>query len=186
MAASVVFSLDDDVQTAFLGAVHQLDAVELVHVGDIDALYQAFRTVQAAEAWQVHGRWVRAHPGVLGADVAARFAWASRVTGSDDRAARGVLGAARHRLDRILNDRVLLLPTTATTAPRRDSTASERENARTTTLALTCLAAIGGYPALSAPLLDVAGAPLGLCLVGPQFSDLALIDAAVQLADTLR
>ncbi|TFC28506.1 hypothetical protein E3O25_08115 [Cryobacterium sp. TMT1-3] len=44
---------------------------------------------------------------------------------------------------------------------------------------------IGAFPVLSAPLLEVDGAPLGLCLVGPRFSYLALIDAAVGLADTL-
>ena len=108
--------------------------------------------MQAAEAWLVHGSWVRAHPGVLGADVAARFDWASRVTGSAERAARGVLGAARERLDRILDDRMLLLPSTASTAPRRDSAPADLDRTRSATLALICLAAIGGFPALSAPL----------------------------------
>ncbi|MDJ0348566.1 hypothetical protein [Cryobacterium sp. PH29-G1] len=58
---------------------------------------------------------------------------------------------------------MLLLPSTASTAPSDPETL---DHARSATLALTCLAAIGGYPALSAPLLDVDGAPLGLCLVG--------------------
>ncbi|TFB69783.1 hypothetical protein E3O06_14900 [Cryobacterium glaciale] len=191
VAASVVFGLDDAVQKTFVDAVDRLEStdgiapVELVDVGDLAAMFQAFRTVQAAEAWQVHGSWVRAHPGVLGADIAARFAWASRVTGSAERAARGVLGAARERLDQILDDRVLLLPSTASTAPRRDSAPADLDRTRSATLALTCLAAIGGFPALSAPLLDVDGTPLGLCLVGPRFSDLALIDSAVGLADRL-
>lgn len=191
VAASVVFGLDDEVQEAFVDAVDWLEGsdsitpVDLVDVGDLAALFQAFRTVQAAEAWQVHGSWVRAHPGVLAADVAARFAWASRVTGSAERAARGVLGVARERLDQILDERVLLLPSTASTAPRLDSEAAALDRTRSATLALTCLAAIGGYPALSAPLLDVHGAPLGLCLVGPRFSDLALVDAATAMATQL-
>ncbi|MDJ0378170.1 amidase family protein [Cryobacterium sp. PH31-L1] len=184
VAASVVFGLEDDVQAAFLGTASRLP-VDLVDVGDIAALFRAFRTVQAAEAWQIHGGWVRAHPGVLGPDVAARFAWASQVTGSADRAARGVLGVARERLDHILNDRVLLLPSTTSTAPHRDNDPARLDRTRSSTLALTCLAAIGGYPALSAPLLSVGRAPLGLCLVGPRFSDLALVDAASDLAGVL-
>jgi Asp-tRNA(Asn)/Glu-tRNA(Gln) amidotransferase A subunit family amidase len=32
------------------------------------------------------------------------------------------------------------------------------------------------------PLLEVDGAPLGLCLVGPRGSDLALIDLGATLA----
>ncbi|WP_241982176.1 amidase family protein [Cryobacterium ruanii] len=191
VGASVVVGLDDEVQEAFVDAVDWLEGtgsitpVDFVDVGDLAALFQAFRTVQAAEAWQVHGSWVRAHPGVLAADVAARFSWASRVTGSAERAARGVLGVARERLDQILDERVLLLPSTASTAPRLDSEAAALDRTRSATLALTCLAAIGGYPALSAPLLDVHGAPLGLCLVGPRFSDLALVDAATAMATQL-
>ena len=191
VAASVVSSLDDDVQSAFLGAVNQLETadhiaqVDMVDVGDLSRLFQAFRTVQAAEAWQSHGGWVRAHPGVLGADVAARFDWASRVTGSADRAARATLEDAREGLDDVLQNRVLLLPSTSSTAPRRNETAATLDRTRSATLALTCLAAIGGYPALSAPLLSVAGAPLGLGLVGPRFSDLALVDAAAELSGWL-
>jgi len=191
VATSVVFGLDEEVQTVFVNAVerledsHEIAPVELVDVGDLAALFQAFRTVQAAEAWQIHGGWVRAHPGVLGPDVAARFDWASRVSVGAHSAAQDVLGVARERLDRIVNDRVLLLPSTSSPAPGRESTAASLDRTRTETLALTCLAAIGGYPALSAPLLSVAGAPLGLCLIGPRFSDLALIDAGVGVAGAL-
>jgi len=192
----VGFTLDDKVQIAFFGAVNQLEKsqhmppldmapIDMVDVGDLAALFQAFRTVQAAQAWKNHGGWVRAHPGALGPDVAARFDWASRVTVGAHSAAQDVLGIARARLDRIVNDRVLLLPSTSSPAPGRESTAATLDRTRTETLALTCLAAIGGYPALSAPLLSVAGAPLGLCLIGPRFSDLALIDAGVGVAGAL-
>ena len=52
---------------------------------------------------------------------------------------------------------------------------------RGATLRLTCLAGITGRPAVSAPLLSVAGGPVGLCLVGPRGSDLALVDLAASL-----
>ena len=50
------------------------------------------------------------------------------------------------------------------------------------TLRLTCVAGILGAPALSAPLLEVGGAPLGVCLVGPRDSDDALIHRAASFA----
>jgi hypothetical protein len=40
---------------------------------DITGLLAAFRAVQAAEAWELHGRWITANPGALHADVEARF-----------------------------------------------------------------------------------------------------------------
>ena len=52
---------------------------------------------------------------------------------------------------------------------------------RGATLRLTCLAGVTGRPAVSAPLLRVAGGPVGLCLVGPRGSDLALVDLAASL-----
>jgi amidase len=47
---------------------------------------------------------------------------------------------------------------------------------------MTCLAGIGGYPALSVPMFEAGGAPVGLCLVGPRHTDLALIDRGSALA----
>ncbi len=64
---------------------------EDVDLGDIDELFLTFRTVQAAEAWRTHGAWIEAHPGALGEDVAARFAFASTITGEQEAAGREAL-----------------------------------------------------------------------------------------------
>jgi Asp-tRNA(Asn)/Glu-tRNA(Gln) amidotransferase A subunit family amidase len=141
--------------------------------------------VQAAEAWSAHGAWVRAHPGVLGADVTDRFEAASRITPFQLTDARASLAARRTALDVALEGRILLLPSSSSTAPSRAASAAEVDAARAATLSLTCLAAIGGYPAVSAPVFEVAGAPLGLGLVGPRHSDLALVDLAARIAATL-
>jgi Asp-tRNA(Asn)/Glu-tRNA(Gln) amidotransferase A subunit family amidase len=172
------------VQTAFVDALGKLEnsgviePVELVDLGDISHLLGTFRTIQAAEAWRVHGEWVTAHPGELGADIAARFDIASRVTAEEEAAARETLAAARTQLDEALAGRILLLPSTSSTAPQVTAEASEIEAVRAATLGLTCVAGIGGYPALSVPLLEIDGAPAGVCLVGPRFTDLALLDIA--------
>jgi amidase len=63
------------------------------------------------------------------------------------------------------------------------------ERTRQGTLRITAVAGLTGRPALSAPLLSVpqAGAllpaPVGLCLVGPRGSDVALIGLAEGLKD---
>jgi amidase len=159
------------------------DRVQLPDLTEAAAL---FRTMQAAEAWQVHGDWVLRHPGCLGPEIAARFAYAASVTTDQHRGAIAGLERIRASLDAALAGRALLLPSTATTAPRLDADAELIDNVRACTLRLTCLAGIGGYPALSVPALRVDGIPAGLCLLGPRFSDLALIKSGQRIADALQ
>ena len=149
------------------------------------SIFEAFRTVQAAEAWRTHGPWLRSHhhpADVLGPDVAARFAYAATVTAEQERAARTVLDTVRAQLDAALgDDDILLLPTTPTPAPLRTADAASLDAARTATITLTCLAAITGRPAVSAPLLEVDGAPVGVSLLGPRGSDVDLVARASAL-----
>jgi amidase len=162
-------------------------------LGDPAALAADFRIVQAAEAWQAHGAFVDAHPGSLGEDVAARFAVAATVTADEAQAARTRLARRRAELERVLAGRILLVPSASSAAPDRSASGTEVDAARAATLALTGIAGVLGRPALSAPLLEVpprdrgratipavgpGGEPVGLCLVGPRGSDLALIDLA--------
>ncbi|WP_044442129.1 AtzH-like domain-containing protein [Agreia bicolorata] len=184
ISTELLFAADVAMQGAVVDAVGRLEAdgligeVGVVDLGDTSGFFDAFRTVQAAEAWRRHGDWITAHPGVLAPDVASRFETASTVTAEAESSAREVLAAARTQLDDALAGRILLLPSTSSTAPSVGADPDEIDAARAATLAMTCVAGIGGYPALSVPLLEVDGAPAGLCLVGPRGTDLALIDIA--------
>ncbi|MDH6236849.1 amidase family protein [Cryobacterium sp. CG_9.6] len=188
VAVSLVFAATEAVQASFvslLDRVHGdglLSEPAIVDLGALDPLLSAFRTVQGAEAWRSHGSWIDEHPGALGAAVATRFEAARRVSESEEADARGILHEAREHLDAVLDNRVLLLPSASSGAPNRDAHPSVINAAREATLLLTCLAAIGGYPAVSAPLLAADGRAVGLSLVGPRFSDLALVDLAARLA----
>ena len=57
------------------------------------------------------------------------------------------------------------------------------QRTRMATMSLTCLAGLGGLPAVSVPLRTGDGLPRGACLVGPAGSDLRLLDLAVQIAE---
>ena len=183
----VLGAVEPDVAAAFAGAVDalvgdgRLRGPATVAVGELGALFELFRVVQAAEAWRSHGRWIEAHPGVLSPDVAARFAVGAAVGPEQEEEARAGLAAARRPLDAVLGEAVLVLPSASSAAPRLDASAEEVDRVRGATLRLTCLAGITGRPAVSAPLLRVAGGPVGLCLVGPRGSDLALVDLAASL-----
>ena len=159
-----------------------LPAPDRIDLPDPHEAVAAFRTVQAAEAWREHGAWLTKHPGCLGPDVAARFAWAATVTTSQEAEARADLARVRARIDEALEDSILILPTTPTPAPLRSADDAEIDAVRSATVALTCLAAITGRPALSAPLLEADGAPLGLSLLGPRGADLDVIARGAALA----
>ncbi|MBF4462124.1 MULTISPECIES: AtzH-like domain-containing protein [unclassified Rathayibacter] len=185
VSEALLAGVDPGVRAAFEAAIDALVAsgttpVE-VELPPVAAMVDAFRLVQAAEAWAADGEWVAAHPGALAADVQGRFDTAARVDAVTAASARERVAAHREALDDALGGRVLLMPSTSSVAPALDASAEDLDAARTATLGLTCLAGIGGYPALSAPLLAVAGAPVGLCLVGPRGSDRALIEWGARL-----
>lgn len=167
---------DPAVREAFATVIAGLEVAE-VDLGDPTDLFEAFRVTQAAEAWDSDGCWVLGHPGAVGAGARERFEVASRVTREQEAEARTALGVHREHLDAILGDRVLLVPAASSPAPSVDATAAELDAVRGATLRLTAVAGITGRPALSMPLLHVPQ-PVGLCLVGPRGSDLALLDRA--------
>ncbi|WP_261164302.1 AtzH-like domain-containing protein [Microbacterium sp. Marseille-Q6965] len=175
LASTPVRSVFED-EAARIGA-RPLD-VEL----PLEEWFAAFRTLQAWEAWQTHGAWIAAHPGSLGADVAARFAAAAQVSEADAAAARAVVAEARSAVRALLARRILVLPSTANPPVRLDAVQEAIDADRADTLRLTFLASLAGLPALSAPLLRVDGLPVGLGFVGPAGSDAALVRRALDLA----
>ncbi|MDR7384631.1 amidase family protein [Promicromonospora iranensis] len=134
----------------------------------------AFQTLQAAEAWAVHGTWLTGRMDTLGPAVRGRFERARAVGAADAEAARAAVDQAREQIRERLGERVLVLPSTATVAPRPE----EAEAAREATMLLTCLAGIGGLPAVSVPVTTASGLPAGASLVGPAGSDRALLELA--------
>jgi Asp-tRNA(Asn)/Glu-tRNA(Gln) amidotransferase A subunit family amidase len=180
---ALLAAVEPDTRAAFdTWLAAQARPVRHVELPDLDVLAETLRVVQAAEAWRNDGAWVTAHPGALGADVAARFDAAETVSAADEAAARDQLGMLRRRVREVLGGGVLCLPTVPGPAPRRTATDDAVLRTRTATLRMTAVAGIGGLPAVSAPLLTVDGAPVGVCLVGPVGSDRALIDLATSSA----
>jgi Asp-tRNA(Asn)/Glu-tRNA(Gln) amidotransferase A subunit family amidase len=158
-------------------------AVEEVHPPwSSDGWLDAFRTVQAAEAWRRHGDFVTRYPQALAPAIAERFRAGSRITAETETAARAALLDASHKLTEMLTNRILLLPTASGAAYSRNAEPSEVEHERQDTLRLTCLASLAGLPAVSVPLARLGTHPLGLCLVGAPGTDLTLTALAANHA----
>jgi Asp-tRNA(Asn)/Glu-tRNA(Gln) amidotransferase A subunit family amidase len=154
-----------------------LEAGPVPGIDDNPELPAAFRAVQAAEAWELHGGWITANPGALGSDVEARFRYGATVSADDRRAAWALITESRARLlDALGDDGWLVLPASGGPAHSRDATAEVRDAWRQATLRLTVPASAFGLPSLSVP--SGASPPEGVALIGPPGSDHALLRAA--------
>lgn len=147
--------------------------------GHIEEWVRAFQAVQAAEAWGVHGRWLRDRLDVLAPDIAGRFAVGRDLSALKRAEAEQVILAARIALRRVVSPgTVLLQPAASTVAPRQNMADEEKAVMRAGTLRLTLIASVSGLPALTVPAGSVDGLPVGLCLVGTRGSDLATASLA--------
>lgn len=138
----------------------------------------AFNVLQGAQVWRNYGDWVEGASPSLGPDVAARLERAAGFGQGDVEKAKPIPEALAAAVARLGPNEALALPTTGTPAPGREADADERERARVSAGQLTSIATLAGAPAVSMPLIDFDGLPVGLSLVGPPGADLGLLAAA--------
>ncbi|WP_416211740.1 amidase family protein [Microbacterium xanthum] len=174
---------------ALLAAADEPPEVGGVSIGDLDDYAVPFRAVQGAEAWRNNGDWLREHPGAVGPAVGERFRAASQVTSAHETEARAAVKAIAQSLAGIVRGGVLLLPTAPGPAPSRTAEPADVDATRLASLRMTTPAAVAGLPSVSVPLMTVATpdgpAPVGVCLVSPAGTDLALVRLAQRLHATL-
>jgi Asp-tRNA(Asn)/Glu-tRNA(Gln) amidotransferase A subunit family amidase len=164
-----------------LGAELSAGPVPGLAEDDITGLLAAFRMVQAAEAWQLRGRWITANPGALHPDVEARFRAGADVDRDAWRQAAFVIAGHRARmLDVLGEDSWLVMPAAAGPGHARDAPAAARDAWRQATLRHTVVASAFGLPSCVVPSMERP--PAGTALVGPPGADRALLDAALLAA----
>ncbi|HLG92827.1 MAG TPA: amidase family protein [Acidimicrobiales bacterium] len=130
------------------------------------------------ETWASHGRFIQTHRPRLGPGVAARFEQASRTPRSAAQAANRARQELLARLDATLvRGSLLALPSTPSVAPEPRQAAPAKQDLRRRTLMLTCLASLGGLPAVSLPLARANGLPIGVSVLGRPGDDLLVLSA---------
>ncbi|MDN4471822.1 AtzH-like domain-containing protein [Demequina zhanjiangensis] len=178
-----------EVRQAFHALLQRLEVqvdLETVDLPDLGRLYRGFRVTQSAEAWRSDGEWITAHPGAVAPDVEERFAFAASVTPELEAEGLIEVSALAREIDEALGDTILVLPSTASPAPRLDADPDYLQEVREATLSMTAIAGFTGRPALSVPWMMTDDGPVGLCLVGPRGSDLVLIEKALAWEKALR
>ncbi|MER7281790.1 amidase family protein [Dactylosporangium sp. NPDC000244] len=143
---------------------------------DPDPLVLAFRRVQSAEAWRVHGAWVEAHPRVLAPDVEGRFRFGAAVTAAEEADARARLAAWRAELLDLLGDEAWLVLPAGGPGHARDLGLAGRDAWRRDILRCSVPASAFGLPSVSLP--TGASPPAGIALVAPPGHDRALLALA--------
>ncbi|MBK1670519.1 hypothetical protein CKO28_21070 [Rhodovibrio sodomensis] len=150
--------------------------------GGLAAWREAFRSVQAREAFAQHGAWIAESEVPLGPELAQRWTWVRSVSDADADAAWATVRTAAARVQALTaNGGVIALPSAPGVAPPINGDADAWADHRARVLALSCIASLSGCPQVSLPVARLDGLPLGLGLIGPQGGDRALLAFASRL-----
>ncbi len=140
-----------------------------------------FRILQGSEIWQQHGDWLTQTKPDIADDIQLRLNSCEALTDDEIATAQSQRITFTEWFSGLVEDKILLIPTTPGLAPRIDANAAELADYRSKLLALTSLAGLSGCPQLHMPALTLDGAPCGFSLLGPKGSDKTLL----RLAHTL-
>ena len=152
---------------------------------------ETFRTLQGAEIWYEHGKWIKSLEDLDGVDASAvfapdiqsRFEWCQTISSADVAAAKQQRQRFTDWLEHEIEDAVLIIPTTPGLAPLFDAADDELAAYRNQLMDITAIAGLAGLPQLHLPVCTLHGAPCGLSLVSSKGTDLALIEFAKTLME---
>jgi amidase len=153
----------------------------------MDELYWCLRRLQAYEAWQIHGAWIRAKPRRFGPGIKERFEFGATLDRNTVHAEEVRRIAFRAELLEMLGkDGFLVLPTVPSAAPLKSAPQQEMQAYRERALRLLCLSGLSGFPQITLPIGTVHEAPFGISLLGPPNSDIALIRLGRRILETAK
>ncbi|MBE3639517.1 amidase [Mangrovicoccus algicola] len=166
----------------------EADPAPIFSAEEVARLQPVFRVAQGADVAEVFGDWIRATDPQFGPGVRDRFDGALALSPEEIAAARAARDAIRAQVRAALgSDGILVIPTAPGAAPLLNTSGAEMDRYRNAAIRLLSVAGHAGLPQVTMPVAQIEGAPLGLSLVGPAGSDLALIAlaAARVAAETL-
>lgn len=148
---------------------------------------QTYVTASAYEGWQMHGDWISNNRPEFGGAVAARWQIAAGISAEAAARARAQQADVARQVGNLLGqDGVAIIPSAASVAPLLSAGGAEVDQVRMRTFRITCIAGLAGLPQVSLPFATDGGLPIGVSLLGPAGSDLALIRLATALWQRLQ
>lgn len=135
-----------------------------------------FRTIQGIEVWKTHGEWVRTVKPTFAPAIQERFQWASTLDSSSYDELKIEQQRITEYLQKEIGDKgLLVIPTTASVAPKKNASLEEVEAVRTKTMELTCIAGLAGFPQVTIPIKREDGLALGLSFIANKGRDRSLL-----------
>jgi len=193
LAEDVLALADPDTAAVVAAAIGRLAAALEVDLGTADLAgaetlgrwRSAFMARQMPEIWQTHGDWVTRRQPAFGPGVATRMNDARAAATDGMHLADEARDEVLARLQAVVPEGgVLAFAAASGPAPLIDLDAEAKGSLRGRTIAMTCIAGLGGLPAVSLPLAEVDGLPVGVCLVARPGEDELLL-AVAREADAL-
>lgn len=152
--------------------------------GCLQEAYDAQILLQSAEAWAEHRAWIQRHSPQLGTDVAALLERSRHLDAGDLGWASAARARITHLAERLLgDDSFALLPAAPGPAPLLSELADQRHSLaiRQKLLVLTYFASLAGLPVVVIPAAIGGALPIGVQIIGPRGSDMALLKLATEL-----
>ncbi|MEM1155569.1 MAG: amidase family protein [Pseudomonadota bacterium] len=150
----------------------------------LDEAAEAFRVLQAREAWELFGEWaMRATPTELSQEIQDRVLAGRTLPPREINAAEVLRSRMCDDLEAVLAEcGVLVMPTVAM-PPLPLTAATDAITAyRRRTIRFTCLTSLSGLPEITMPLIRHQGFCWGLSVIGPRHSDRGLLSLAARSA----
>ena len=170
------------VYDSFFGDLSAQEA-RIYPAGGADALYEAYRILQAYDAKQSVVPWIEKSGMPLARGIDERFAQARSISAAEAEGPNALRAAFRDKMDDMLGtDGVLLAPVVHDAPFRLDAPQEVFDGFRHLAMPFLCVAGMTGLPQVVFPAGKVDGAPYGLSIIGPRGSDRSLIGFAARLA----
>jgi amidase len=188
-AADAFALADEAVRNATMAATEQIAQALCLPLGEAITLSEdglltwcaTYQALQGDEIRRALGPWIARVKPRFGSNIAPRFASIENVSPPDVEAAAPRRNDLRARLDAVLAEAIIVLPTAPILAPPRDIPEATLGTLYPRMLALASIASLAGLPQVSLPLAGVEGCPVGLSLIGSRGSDRALLRLAAAI-----
>lgn len=157
-------------------ALGSVSALQKQLTQPLDAWATLFRTIQGIEIWQTHSAWIEEAAPNFAPSIAERFAWTRTLdTTQYDTLKEQQKQITMYMQQSLRKTDVLIIPTTASVAPKKNATPQEVEAIRTKTMQLTCIAGLTGFPQVTVPVMRADGLALGLSFIANRGCDRQLL-----------
>jgi amidase len=173
---------NEEIRNILLNSIEKIDKkyerIEMKVEGMKDA-FQHTNTIIGYEAWNNHKEWIQKDSPKFSSVITKRWEVASNIKKEDYEKSIQFQKDWMKKMDNLLEDAVMVVPTTSGPAFLRDEKDTEKTGKFAfQTLTLNSISGQGGLPQLNIPGLIYDGKCIGISVISKQGTDLNLIEFA--------